>query len=316
MLHALRTRLHGSVENRLDAAAQAFLADPRIKSPDFSQPPGEPSLTEPNSISWRIFKNPVTLFIGGVAAVFLELAEPRVRTGVWKHSNFRRDPVLRMKRTGMAAMVTVYGAQSEATRLIAHVRRMHDRVEGVTSSGAPYAANDPALLNWVQATAAFGFLQAHHVYVGELTAAERNRYYLESERSATLYGATGAPQSLEQQSRLFAEMLPLLEPSDIIFEFRNMMRRVQAFPPPAHIFQRTLVRAAIDILPTEIRVKTGLDERYGMRPFERQFVERAARRAERYLLRSSPAVQACRRLGLPDDYLYQAELIAQTAQAH
>jgi uncharacterized protein (DUF2236 family) len=33
-----------------------------------------------------VFKNPVTLFIGGVGAVLLELAEPRVRDGVWGHS--------------------------------------------------------------------------------------------------------------------------------------------------------------------------------------------------------------------------------------
>ncbi|RUV09056.1 histidine kinase, partial [Mesorhizobium sp. M5C.F.Ca.IN.020.32.2.1] len=36
---------------------------------DFSTPEGEPALLPPTSISWRIFKNPVALFIGGVTAV-------------------------------------------------------------------------------------------------------------------------------------------------------------------------------------------------------------------------------------------------------
>jgi uncharacterized protein (DUF2236 family) len=35
-----------------------------------------------------VFKNPLSLFIGGVTAVIMELAEPRVRTGVWEHTTF------------------------------------------------------------------------------------------------------------------------------------------------------------------------------------------------------------------------------------
>ena len=43
----------------------------------FSQPAGEAALVSPNSVSWRVFKNPLSLFIGGVTAVTMELAEPR-----------------------------------------------------------------------------------------------------------------------------------------------------------------------------------------------------------------------------------------------
>ncbi len=120
MLAGLRSNLHDLAEARLDMAARAYLADPRIKTPDFSVPEGAPSFVGPDSVSWRIFKNPVTLFIGGVAAVFMEFADPRVRMGVWEHSNFRTDPVLRLKRTGLAAMITVYGprAQSRRTRRV------------------------------------------------------------------------------------------------------------------------------------------------------------------------------------------------------
>jgi uncharacterized protein (DUF2236 family) len=44
------------------------------------------ALVPADSISWRVFKNPLSLVIGGVAAVIMELAEPRVRTGVWEHT--------------------------------------------------------------------------------------------------------------------------------------------------------------------------------------------------------------------------------------
>lgn len=88
---------------------------------DFTRPEGEPALIAADSVSWRVFKNPVALYIGGIAAVLLELAEPRVRTGVWEHSSFRSDPLPRMKRTGLAAMVTVYGARSVAERMYPHL---------------------------------------------------------------------------------------------------------------------------------------------------------------------------------------------------
>jgi len=55
---------------------------------DFLRPSGEAALVSPDSVSWRVFKNPLSLFIGGVAAVIMELAEPRVRTGVWEHTTF------------------------------------------------------------------------------------------------------------------------------------------------------------------------------------------------------------------------------------
>jgi uncharacterized protein (DUF2236 family) len=54
-----------------------------------------------------MFKNPVAGFFGGVTAVLLEFDEPPVRDGVWQHSSFRADPLNRLRRTGLAAMVTV-----------------------------------------------------------------------------------------------------------------------------------------------------------------------------------------------------------------
>lgn len=152
-------------------------------------------MANPASVSWQIFKNPVAVFVGGVAAVILELAEPRVRTGVWEYTGFRHDPVRRVRRTGLAAMVTVYGPMSVAQTMIAGVREMHARVRGQTPSGEPYSANDPELLNWVHVTAAYGFLEAYHSYVAPLSAEDRNRYYREGATAAGLYGVTRTPAS-------------------------------------------------------------------------------------------------------------------------
>ncbi|MEM9494499.1 MAG: oxygenase MpaB family protein [Pseudomonadota bacterium] len=297
------TRVRARIASRLDDAVRDYLRDGVLSNVDFAAPHGEPSLTAPNSVSWRIFKNPVSLFIGGVTAVLLEFAEPRVRTGVWDHSTFRVDPVTRMKRTGLAAMVTVYGARSVAERMIAGVNRMHGRVAGVTPDGTPYTATDPDLLAWVHATASFGFLEAYHTYVAPLSDADRDRFYAEGGAAAALYGVRERPQSVEEQRAYFAAMTPKLERSDIVFEFHDIMRRVSALPPPAQIAQRPLVRAAVDLLPADVRDILGLDASYGLRPLEGRLVRRMGKRADLIILPSSPPAMACARLGLPKDYL-------------
>ncbi len=301
----LREKIRAPIREALDNAATQFLAGEGGPRVDFSAPKGEAALADPGSVSWRIFKNPVALFVGGVTAVILELAEPRVRTGVWEHTTFRTDPVARLRRTGLAAMVTVYGARSVSEKMIAGVSRLHERVCGVTPAGESYRASDPALLTWVQATAAFGFLEAYHTYVAPLSDAERDRYFGEGQAAAHLYGATGAPRSVADWRALYDKMRKLFERSDIVFEFLSIMRAARALPGPMRLTQGTLIRAAIELVPADARGTLGLDATYGLRPFEKILVRRMGKRADRWPLPSSPAAQACVRMGRPADYLYR-----------
>src|SRR5581483_10020609 len=271
----------------------------------FLEPAGEPALVPSDSVSWRIFKNPVTLFIGGVAAVILELAEPAVRTGVWEHTDFRRDPVRRLERTGLAAMVTVYGARSVAEPMIANVVRLHDKVQGVTPAGEAYRANDPRLLRWVQATAAYGFIEAYHRYGRPLMRAEIDRAYAEGSPAATLYGARDAPRSDAERQALFDAMRGRLEPSPILFQFLDIIRRAPIVPGPLRPVQRLLIRAAVDLVPGWVRERLGLDDRFGLPRWQRPLVRLLGGLADRVVLPFSPAVQSCRRLGLPAGTLYR-----------
>jgi uncharacterized protein (DUF2236 family) len=303
--HDFRTRLSAPIRARLDVAATAFLADGKTPTIDFSKPAGEPALVSPDSLSWRIFKNPVALFVGGITAVILEFAEPRVRTGVWEHTTFRTNPVARLRRTGLAAMVTVFGARSISEPMIARVRRMHDGIAGMTPAGEPYRANDPELLSWVQATAAFGFLSAYSTYVRPLSSAERNQYFSEGREAARLYGASGAPRSEAEWQSLYQHMRPRFERSEIIFDFLRIMHRAPALPQPLRLAQGALVRAAVELTPKDARDCLGLDASFGLRPFEGAFIRRMGRRADRWVLPSSPAAQACVRMGRPADYLFR-----------
>lgn len=301
----VRERLRAPIRARLDSAATAFLAGEGAPRIDFTTPAGEAALTGPDSVSWRIFKNPVALFIGGVTAVLLELAEPRIRTGVWEHTSFRTDPVARLRRTGLAAMITVYGPRSVSEKMIGGVRRMHDRVAGLTPDGEAYRANDPDLLNWVQATASFGFLEAYNAYVAPLNASERDRYYHEGQAAAALYGATGAPRSAADWRTLYNRMSAHFERHDIVFEFLSIMHAAPALPGPIRMMQGTLIRAAVDLVPADARRTLGIGPSFGLRPFERLLVRRMGKRADRWPLPSSPAAQACVRMGRPADYLYR-----------
>jgi uncharacterized protein (DUF2236 family) len=297
-------RLPWSLQRRLDAVAGALLNSQKGRPVDFTRPPGEAALFPPDSLSWRIFKNPVALLIGGIAAVILELAEPAVRTGVWEHSRFRQDPMGRLQRTGLAAMVTVYGARSVAEPMIAGVVRMHAKVAGKTPAGVPYSAGDAHLLAWVQATAAFGFAEAYSRYVDPLSEVEFDALYREGAPVSQLYGALDTPQSNAQRRALFDSMRDRLEPSPVIFQFLQIMSETPAFPRPLLWMQRMLVRAAVEMIPDSMRECLGLTDYYGLRPHERWIVRLAGAASDRIVLAESPAAQSCLRLGLPITHLY------------
>lgn len=292
------------LQRRLDTATKVFIRSDLGLDADFSSPVGEPALAAPDSVSWQIFKNPLSLFVGGITAVILELAEPRVRAGVWGHTSFRQNPMQRMQRTGLAAMMTVYGPRSRAEGMIARVRRMHSRVNGITPDGRAYRADDPELLNWVHATASFGFIEAYSAYVHSLGDAERDRYYAEGLTSSRLYGANGAPVSQQELDALFSAKQNTLEASPVIFEFLEIMQRIRVLPRPLRRIQSWLVKAGIAILPHGIRERLGLDDKWNLRPWQVNLIRRSGAIADRIPLRAAPAVQSCRRLGLPDDYLY------------
>lgn len=290
---------------RLDAMAAELMTPPGMTI-DFTQPTGEAALSDPGSVSWQVFKNPIALFVGGVAAVLLELAEPRVRDGVWQHSTFREDALTRLQRTGMAAMVTVYGARSVAEKLIAGVVRAHGRVSGTTREGEPYEANDPDLLLWVQTTATFGFVAAYSRYVRALTPAELDRAVAEAAPAARLYGVSGPPRSWTELGAVFAQWDDRLVPAPEIAEFLSIMREVDAFPALARPLQPLLLKAAVALLPPHLQARLGLnDAAWRLRRWERAVIGASARASDRLVLRSAPPAQACRRLGLPDDWLYR-----------
>lgn len=262
---------------------------------DFTQPAQAPALAPADGVSWRIFSNPISLWIGGISAVLLELAEPRVRTGVWEHSSFRTDPLGRLHRTGYAAMITVYAPREQAAAMIARVVRLHEKVRGTTPDGHTYSANSPELLDWVQATAIYGFTQAYSCFVDPLSAADKDRAFVEGQASATLYGAHGLPHSWLQWEQLLAHTSPSLQGHAILAEFVDIMCHRPLLPGPLRPLQPLLVKAAVHITPAAVRALPqlqGLD----LRPWQLRLVRALAWLAQRCQLPMLPPAQARQRM--------------------
>jgi uncharacterized protein (DUF2236 family) len=273
---------------------------------DYANPPGEAAFLDPSSIHWRVYKNPIALGVGGVAAVLLEFADPRIRSGVWDHSTYKADPVGRSKRTGIAAMVGVYGPQSAARRVIQGVTNMHARVQGATPSGEGYRALDVELLDWVSATAGYGFLNAYDRFVAPLSEAEKTRFYEEAAPVARLYGAQFSPRSTAEFLGMMEKLAPRFEPHPIVNEFLGIIQSGQAAPGVPRFLHRALARASVSLLPPLVRGKLSLGREYDLTLADRVALKAAGGLADRIAVPTSPPYQASLRLGLPGNFLYRS----------
>ena len=274
---------------------------------DFAEPRGEPALLHPGSVAWRIFKNPVAMAIGGVAAVLLEFADPRIRSGVWDHSIYKIDPIGRSKRTGMAAMIGVYGPRSAARRVIQGITNMHARVLGETPAGEAYRALDPELLDWVSATAAYGFVTAYDRFVARLSEADKARYYREGAAVARLYGVKTHPASSEDFLCMMRKLEHRFEPHPIVSEFLAIIQSGKAAPGTPRYLHRALARGAVSLLPISVRQTLALGAAFDLKTRDRLALSFAGLLAERRIDPTSPPCQASRRLGLPHDFLYRPQ---------
>jgi len=273
---------------------------------DYRTPAGEPSLVAPDSVQWKVFRNMIAMGVGGVAAVLLEFADARIRSGVWDHSVYPVDPIGRSRRTGLAAMVGVYGPQSMARKVIGGVTRMHAKVGGVTPSGRAYQALEPELLNWVHATAAFGFMKAYHTFVRPLSQADQTRFFREGAPIAALYGVTHSVVSEDDFNAMMQALLPDFEPHPINLEFLDIIASGKAAPGTPKFLHRALARGAVSILPPVVRQKLELGREWDLTMLDRAALKTMGRLSDARRDRESPAWHAAERLGLPGDFSWMA----------
>jgi uncharacterized protein (DUF2236 family) len=271
---------------------------------DFRTPVGEAGLVPAGSVQWRVFKNPIALGIGGVAAVLFEFADARIRSGVWDHSIYKVDPIGRSQRTGIAAMVGVFGPASTARRVIGGVNRMHRKVTGQTPGGEAYRALDPELLDWVSATAGYGFLEAYHRFVRPLSEAERTAYYRDGVAVAELYGVSHPLRSDADFFAMYQALFQRFEAHPINREFLDIIMSGRAAPSIPKFLHRALARAAVSLLPAELRARMELGAEFDLSRRDRLALRLAGRIADRIGTPAMPAWAAAERLGLPGRFAW------------
>ena len=280
---------------------------------DYASPVGEPGFVGPESVSWRVYKNPIALGIGGICAVLLEFADARIRSGVWDHSVFKVDPIGRATRTAIAAMVGIFGPRDSARMVIEGVNRMHSRVVGVTPSGQDYKAMDVELLDWVFATGGFGFVSAYDQFVHPMSEAEKRQFFCESRPIGELYGVETHVSSPSDFDTMMRKLLPRFEPHPINTEFLEIVKSNGGGP---RFIQTAVVNAAVAILPVPVRTALALGSEYDLGIAQKVMLRTMARAAEVLPVKNSPAAQASERLGLPRNFLWRsaasrAEILSQ-----
>lgn len=273
---------------------------------DFSNPPGEPALLAPDSVQWRVYKNQIALGIGGIAAVLLEFADPRIRSGVWDHSTYKADPIGRSRRTGMVAMLACYGPASTAREVIGMVNRMHGKVKGETPSGTRYRALDPDLLDWVAATASYGFLSAYDRFVAPVSDADKDRFMRDSEAIGREFGARHTPHSISDFMDMLEAREDGFEPHPIIFEFLDIIESGKAAPSIPRFLHRAVARGSVSLLPDRLRDRLELGTRYDLSTTDRLALKFVGKLADRRVDKSSAPYLAAKRLGLPGDFAFRS----------
>ena len=166
--------------------------------PDYLQHLGRESDPEAvvfatEAVFWRVSREPA-LLLAGMRALLLQIAHPKVAQGVADHSRYREDPLGRGIRTFTAVYAIVFGCRDEAIAAALRVHAVHGHVHGrvvdpvVPGMDPEYDAYDPELLFWVAATLLDSAVMAYELFVGPLTAEEKEQHYQQAKRFGLFFG--------------------------------------------------------------------------------------------------------------------------------
>lgn len=272
---------------------------------DYDQPPGDPGLFGPDSVTWRIHADFPGMLAGGLCALMLQTLHPLALAGVWDHSNFRDDLVGRLRRTTNFVAGTTYAGRAQAEALIARVARIHAQVRGVAPGGLAYAADDPDLLTWVHVTEAYGFLEGYRRYCREVPEAIADRYYGEVRCIAELLGARDVPGTRSQVAGYFTRVRGDLGFNERSREVLEVLGRIRLPVPMAGASRDLFLGAGAALLPGWAQVMLGRGPWRRARDRTAAAGLRAIAPLFRDALTDGVAPRACVRVGVSAECLRQ-----------
>ncbi|MXZ29371.1 MAG: DUF2236 domain-containing protein [Acidimicrobiia bacterium] len=270
-----------AVRNRLAWAIRTVLSGSGSRK--FAPTPGAPTLLPAGGAAWLVHAE-ASMILGGIRALLLQSLHPVAMQGVGEHSDFRADPLGRLRRTVFFLGTTTYCSLREAEAAIEAVRRVHLSVSGVTPDGRRYRADDQDLLVWVHATEIDSFLEAFLRYgrrprrrgtsltpnlpdshrsggaggsggsepvpasSGMPLAELPDRYVAEMAEVGGRLGIDDPPRSHTELAAVIAGFRPVLAATDLSREAAYFLRAFP-LPPVARLAYGVLFWAAFDSLP-------------------------------------------------------------------
>jgi len=228
------------------------------------------SMFGPGSVIWRVHGDVVTMMVGGMSALLLQMLHPAVLGGVWDHSNFREDMLGRLRRTARFISLTTYASREEAEAAMARVRTVHAQVSGTLPDGTNYSADDPQLLAWVHVSEALSFLNARIRYAEPgMPHVDQDRYFEEMSGIALALGADPVPRSRAAAEQLVERMRPQLLCDARTREVAAIVLKQRPDNLAMAAAQRVIGQAAVDLLPDWAREMHGMRSTFVTRPFVR-----------------------------------------------
>jgi uncharacterized protein (DUF2236 family) len=201
----------------------------------------------------------VSMMVGGIRSLLLQMLHPHALQGVLDHSDFRADMHGRLRRTARFIAVTTFAHRNNAMAAIERVNRIHANVSGALPDGTRYSANDPRTLAWVHVAEATSFLEAYLVYVRPaMSLAEQDEYFRQFAVIARALGADPVPATRGEAEALVAELRGDLATSRAAREVARLVLTQRPQGAPVAV-QRALGTAAVDLLPAYARTMLGLD---------------------------------------------------------
>ena len=148
----------------------------------------------PGSVTWQVNRE-AAIFLGAGRALLMQLAHPWVAEAIEQHSDTFANPIGRFHRTFRVMFTMVFGSLDQSLAVARRLHRRHGTITGRMASsvgrypaGSPYMANAVPALRWVHATLVDSALVAYGLALPPLSPEEREAYYADSRRLASLFG--------------------------------------------------------------------------------------------------------------------------------
>lgn len=219
----------------------------------------------PESVSWRVFADPVSK-LGGMAALLLQALNPYMMRVFYNTTVSHADAAGRDERTGRYFDTVVFGDKAHADAAAQSVRRMHAHaVWPDPHTGQELRADNPEWLAWTHNTFVFALIRASNAFGVDLTPDEQDRFIVEQHEAARLIGIEDQsllPSTMSELETYIDEQRSWLSLSIEAAEVTRGLRKPSLRGNPIAVWSMIIVQdGVLSLLPDWARLLYGIEGR-------------------------------------------------------